>query len=163
MITLWTYRMRIVSSLITATAALLALLGASLVFAETNEVERAMVTDSDGDGVTDWLEWLAQTNPGDPSNRLEITSIRIEDGRFVLDWQSVGGSTYELISSPSAASLATNPQHVAFVTATGGSEPWYQTTATATNDITGSNAFFRIRLVVPENFEQQTMDMATFE
>ena len=136
---------------------------ALLVVAETNEVERAMVTDSDADGMTDWNEWQAGTNPSDPTNCLEITHVETEDGKTILKWKSVGTNTYEIVRSTTVTGLATNPQHVAFVQATGAIAPWHETISTVTNNLTGPNSFFRIRVLVPQNFEQSTLDMATFE
>jgi len=139
------------------------ILAAFFGFAQTNEVEQAMVTDSDGDGATDWEEWQAGTNPGDPTNCFEISNVSVENGQIVLDWKSVGTLTYEFVSSPTVAGLATNPQHVAFITATGGTAPWFQTLCVITNQPAGTNQYLQIRLVPPPSYEQSTLGMATLE
>ncbi len=133
------------------------------VIAESNEVELAMATDSDGDGMSDWDEWQAGTNPGDPRNCFEITTIELGDGKVVLSWKGVATSTYEVVSSETITGLATDPQHVAFIKATGGIDPWYETLSSATNALSGSNLYIRIKQIIPQDFEKSSLDMATFE
>lgn len=147
----------VVSPLVCFAAAALFALG------QTNEVEKAMVTDSDGDGMTDWDEWQAGTNPGDPSNCFTISTASMENGEIVLTWKSIGTRTYQVVSATAVTGLAFGPQHVTFVKATGGMAPWYETSSTVTNLGTTSNSFFRVQLVASEDFDQATLDMATLE
>lgn len=44
-------------------------------------------SDSDGDGVSDWHEHLADTDPHDPHSKLCLTQIARPDGRLYLEWQ----------------------------------------------------------------------------
>lgn len=48
-------------------------------------------TDSDGDGVSDYDEYVADTNPTNALSYLRITSVQPISGGFVLNWQ--GGVT----------------------------------------------------------------------
>ena len=52
-------------------------------------------TDSDGDGMTDFEEWLAGTNPFDPTSVLRIEEfVPTAAGEQDLVWQSVAGRCY---------------------------------------------------------------------
>jgi len=138
-------------------------LAASDCRAQTSDVEIAMRTDSDGDGMTDWDEWQAGTNPGDPSNCFRIVSFRVTSNESVITWQSVGMSAYEVIAASDADGLASNENRVAVVTAQRGVGPWNETVSVFTNAMAESNQFIRIRLSAPQKFEQSTLGMATFE
>ena len=52
--------------------------------------------DPDGDGLTNWQEFLAGTDPGDADSVLKVTGVRpVADG-VELNWSSVAGRTYKI-------------------------------------------------------------------
>ena len=52
--------------------------------------------DPDGDGLTNWQEFLAGTDPGDADSVLKVTGVRpVADG-VELSWSSVAGRTYKI-------------------------------------------------------------------
>jgi hypothetical protein len=55
-------------------------------------------TDSDHDGMNDWQEWLAGTNPTNAQSVLKITSATMLDNAagFVVSWESQNTRTYYL-------------------------------------------------------------------
>jgi hypothetical protein len=52
--------------------------------------------DADGDGMTNLAEFLAGTNPRDPSSNLRITAIRPQTNGVSVAWKTVGGTKYVL-------------------------------------------------------------------
>ena len=70
--------------------------GVSLIDTRTVAVARiGDPTDSDGDGVPNWMEVLAGTNPYDPTSYFHITGLA--PGKPVeLAWSSVPGKTYQI-------------------------------------------------------------------
>ena len=157
------FKMHKVIGLIVTAVVWLLVSTALSVLAETNEAEYAMITDSDGDGMTDWDEWQAGTNPGDPTNCFKISACKIEDAGIVIGWRGVGSFAYEIVGSATIAGLTTSPQHVAYAEPVGGTAPWFETLSTTTNSPVGDNMFFRIRLIASQDFDQSALDMATFE
>jgi hypothetical protein len=53
-------------------------------------------SDSDHDGLNDWQEWLAGTNPTNASSILKITSTTDSPAGFVVTWQSQNTRSYYL-------------------------------------------------------------------
>jgi hypothetical protein len=97
--------------------------------------------DSDGDGMSDAAEAAAGTNPRDPKAALRITDVSVRDGLVRLSWRSRGGYRYSVRSGddPSAGGVT-----VTSVLATGGIEPWYETTTTWTNAAGDPLRFYRV-------------------
>jgi hypothetical protein len=53
--------------------------------------------DSDGDGLTNFEEWAANTNPTNASSGLWITGAQVmTNGAFGLSWPSIGGTRYRV-------------------------------------------------------------------
>jgi hypothetical protein len=54
--------------------------------------------DSDGDGMLNWQEYQANTNPNDPKSRLAITSVvqSTNDGRWQLTFRSALNRDYQV-------------------------------------------------------------------
>ena len=62
--------------------------------------------DADGDGMSNWQEYLAGTNPTNASSVFKITSAQfISNAQFVLQWSSVSNRLYDVMS---ATTLGTN-------------------------------------------------------
>ena len=53
--------------------------------------------DTDGDGMNNWQEWIAGTNPTNATSFLQLTSV-VPNGAsgVTVTWQSVSGVTYYL-------------------------------------------------------------------
>lgn len=57
--------------------------------------------DADGDGVPNWKEFLAGTNPTDASSFLQFTSAVSASGSTTLSWLSAPAKTYVIEAAPS--------------------------------------------------------------
>jgi hypothetical protein len=54
--------------------------------------------DSDGDGVPDWLEMLAGTDPYNPNSFFRITDV-VSGNPVELTWSSVPNKTYQVLAT----------------------------------------------------------------
>ncbi len=52
--------------------------------------------DTDGDGMNNWQEWVAGTNPTNASSVLKILNPATESSGLTVSWESVSGKTYYL-------------------------------------------------------------------
>jgi hypothetical protein len=52
--------------------------------------------DSDGDGMLDWEEYAAGTDPRNAASGLWITGQELVGNQLVFDWQAVSGKTYSV-------------------------------------------------------------------
>ena len=74
----------------------------------------ADVTDADGDGLNNWQEWRAGTNPTNALSVLRLLSPASGASGVIVSWQSVGGLNYflergtDLGAQPPFLPLATN-------------------------------------------------------
>ena len=112
--------------------------------------------DSDGDGMNNWQEWKAGTNPTNAASVLKLSSPSNSVSGVTVTWQSVANVTYFLQSStnlPAFTSIQSN-----LVGQTGTTS---YTDTTATN---GGPYFYRVgvqlnrtgnRGVPRQNFEQR--------
>ncbi|GEM_PF-4000291 len=55
--------------------------------------------DPDGDGMSNWQEWRAGTDPTDASSSLQVLSITNSGSGPVITWRSVAGKTYYVQSA----------------------------------------------------------------
>ena len=56
----------------------------------------ADLIDSDGDGLNNWQEWVAGTNPTNADSGLRISSVIYTDTGLAVSWQSITGRSYYL-------------------------------------------------------------------
>jgi hypothetical protein len=95
--------------------------------------------DTDGDGMTNWQEWRAGTNPTNALSVLRITPVSARGAVATLRWPSVSGITYSLERStnlmvqPAFLPVQTN------IAGTGG-----QITISDTNSTPSAPAFYRL-------------------
>lgn len=59
--------------------------------------------DPDGDGLTNWQEFLAGTDPKDANPVLQITAVRQTADGLELKWKSMAGQTYKIAMATSVA------------------------------------------------------------
>lgn len=52
--------------------------------------------DSDGDGMNNWQEWIAGTNPTNPASVLKLSPLSNSVSGITVKWQSVSGKIYFL-------------------------------------------------------------------
>ncbi|HWW01075.1 MAG TPA: choice-of-anchor Q domain-containing protein [Candidatus Acidoferrum sp.] len=70
--------------------------------------------DTDGDGMNNWQEWRAGTNPRDASSVLQMLSLSNQASGLTVTWQSVSGVNYyvqradDLTAQPPFTSLQSN-------------------------------------------------------
>ena len=50
--------------------------------------------DVDGDGQSNWTEWLGGSAANDPQSRFEVLSAKIEEGALVIEWRSAPRRRY---------------------------------------------------------------------
>jgi parallel beta-helix repeat protein len=64
----------------------------------------ADLADTDGDGLNNWQEWVAGTDPTDAASALRILSIAPDPSGLQITWQSVIGRNYALERSTNVGS-----------------------------------------------------------
>ncbi len=91
----------------------------------------ADLLDTDGDGMNNWQEWVAGTNPTNPASALRLGAPVPNAGGLRVSWQSVSGKTYFLQRSTNVAVV---PAFSAVWSNIGGlAGTTYYTDTTATN------------------------------
>lgn len=68
------------------------------------DYEAADVSDTDSDGLKAWEEYVAGTDPTDTASVLKINSISNSVSGFVINWQSIEGKTYSIVTNSSLTS-----------------------------------------------------------
>jgi hypothetical protein len=100
---------------------------------------RTAKTDTDHDGMTDYAEFIAGTNPTNAASRLYFTSEKMtnSNNRVQMQWPVVTNRLYQVHASTNL---------IAWTPVT----PWIQATNSATMNFTGTNAnraqFFRVQV-----------------
>ncbi len=102
---------------------------------------RSMTTDTDQDGLSDWAEFVAGSDPMNPPPPFRLTAQRLTNNLIRLSWPSVTNHTYRIHASSNAVSWT--PQSGWFAAA--GTNTTY-TLATTTN---GATKFFRVEAAPP--------------
>jgi hypothetical protein len=95
--------------------------------------------DPDGDGVPNWAEFQAGTDPMDPNSRLKVAAQGKGSTGLMLHWPTVAGKSYVV----EAAASLTNPNWTVVGSGFTGTGQDLQFTPT-TQD--GSAQFYRVRL-----------------
>jgi hypothetical protein len=66
---------------------------------------RTQLTDTDGDGMTDYAEFIAGTNPTNAASKFVFLSVTVQSNRFVqMQWAAVPDRLYQVESSTNFAS-----------------------------------------------------------
>ncbi|VGO17694.1 hypothetical protein PDESU_06296 [Pontiella desulfatans] len=105
----------------------------------SNEYEQADLEDTDLDGLLNWQEYRAGTNPTNSASVLEVNSVtEVGIDQYDVAWQSVAGKTYNVVSVNNLqyGSPVTNASNVV------GVETETVTTVTVSSDAT----FFTVEL-----------------
>jgi autotransporter-associated beta strand protein len=113
-------------------------------FGSTTPADAQADVDKDGDGVTNYREYLAGTDPNLSSSVLAITHTQssLHDG-FRVTWQSVPGKTYRVAHAPSLGHVWLTNLPNSLLTSTG------QTTLIYVDDTANpaTNRLYRINLL----------------
>jgi hypothetical protein len=98
-------------------------------------------TDSDGDGVPNWMEVLAGTNPYDANSFLRITGLA-PGNPVMLSWSSVPNKVYQILSTTNLAyPMAVIPNTLVPADPGATVTHWFDSAPDATNK------FYRIQVV----------------
>ena len=92
--------------------------------------------DSDGDGMLDWQETIAGTNPFDSNSVLRITSL--SDGNQLVVWDSVSNVNYQVLAT---TNLSQPMVPISPIIPASGASAFFYDTATA------QNKYYRIQVV----------------
>lgn len=104
---------------------------------DTRNVVIVRPGDSDGDGISDYNEIFAGTDPFDASSVLRITEL--SDGNHLVVWDSVAGKNYQVLSTTNLAAPFTVLSPL--IQASSSSSFYYD------NAPDGTNKFYRIQLM----------------
>jgi subtilisin family serine protease len=102
--------------------------------------QRTRTTDTDHDGMSDWAEFVAGTDPNNPPPPFAVTASRLGNGSVQFSWPSISNHTYRVLAS---ADLFSWSDYSGWLTATGTN---LTLTVPPTN---GVRSFFRVEAAVP--------------
>ena len=103
--------------------------------------QRSGATDTDADGLSDWAEFVAGSDPNNPPPQFKLTAQRLASNIVKLSWPSVTNHSYRVHASSNA--VVWSP-HSGWLTATGTNTSY--TFSSATN---GAVRFFRVEAAAP--------------
>jgi hypothetical protein len=92
------------------------------------------LVDSDGDGLNNWQEWRAWTDPTNATSALRLLTPRVTTNGLLVRWQSVGGQIYLLERSaglapslfiPIASNVVGQEGATAYSDTNGGTGPFF--------------------------------------
>ncbi|MBU1910226.1 MAG: choice-of-anchor J domain-containing protein, partial [Verrucomicrobia bacterium] len=76
----------------------------------TNNYNEAELSDTDGDGLEAWKEYIAGTDPTDPASGLELVEPSLPiDGRMLMQWMAVSGRYYSIFYLTNLAASVMQP------------------------------------------------------
>ncbi len=110
-------------------------------FGALNNLLSAALADADGDGIPNWAEFRAGTDPNDANSGLQLRAPGLMSGGPRLRWPTVPGKTYVLEIAASIAS--TNWTAIATNVVSSGREIEFQA------PLQTGPQFYRVRLVEP--------------
>lgn len=97
-------------------------------------------TDSDGDGMNNWQEWLAGTDPTNSQSVLQMLLLAADGGNAcTVRWQSVVGKNYFVQRSGNLAAMPAFTTLMDNIAGQAGSTSFIDTTAT-----NGKSFFYRV-------------------
>ena len=103
--------------------------------------QRSKTTDTDTDGLSDWAEFVAGSDPNNPPPQFRLTAQRLANNIVKLSWPSVTNHSYRVHANSNA--VVWLPQS-AWIAATGTNTSY--TFSSATN---GAVRFFRVEAAAP--------------
>jgi hypothetical protein len=104
---------------------------------------RTAITDTDRDGLSDWAEFVAGTDPNNPPPPFLLTARQLANGLVQLSWPSVASHTYRVHTS---ANLNTWSAYSGWFASAG-----TNTTHTLPATMNNSPAFFRVEAAPAAN------------
>jgi hypothetical protein len=94
-------------------------------------------TDTDGDGLLAWEEYVAGTSPTNAASVLTINSVNISSDQYVVNWQSVEGKTYSVHAGSTVSLMSEDAAGIAGM----------ETETSYTGTVTSADAqFYRIEV-----------------
>jgi predicted outer membrane repeat protein len=113
-------------------------------FGCTNCPQAAPTADPDGDGADNMAEFLAGTNPNNPSSAFRVLAVTRQGNDLLVKWQTAGGHTNVLQSSSTLAqgSFSDISSNIV-IPGTGDATNTYLEIGAALN---GTNSYYRVRL-----------------